>query len=381
MTALSHVDAVVIGAGIAGASIGAELAQDRTVAVLEAEEMPGYHTTGRSAAIFIASYGNATICKLNRASLAFLRQPPPEFSDEGFLSPRGNLYIGRAEDKAAIDALHTASPHLIPHTTEEALKRVPILRPEAAAYVLEEPDSEDIDVARLHQCWLRRLTRAGGKVHCNAAVTGLSRGADGLWTVETKAGPFVTPLVVNAAGAWADEVAKMAGLSPVGLQPLRRTGAILPGPAGGGFDHWQMINDVMERFYFKPDAGKLLVSPVDEVPMDPHDAFVDDMDLAEGLYRFEQAVTLEVTRVDRSWAGLRTFAPDRSPVVGFDPGTEGFFWFAGQGGYGIQTCPAMAWLGSALATGSPLRAELTHEGFDPQDVAPRRTMVNRLRKH
>lgn len=378
---MTQVDVLVIGGGIAGASIGAELAQDRRVVVLEAEDMPGYHTTGRSAAIFIASYGNATICRLNRASLAFLRQPPASFSDEGFLTPRGNIYIGRAEDRARVEALHAASPHLIPRTTEEVLARVPVLRPEAAVYALEEKDSEDIDVARLHQCWLRRLTRAGGEIRCSAAVTGLHRDADGLWTVETKAGPFRAPVVINAAGAWADVVAELAGIAPVGLQPLRRTGAILPGPAEGGFDHWPMINDVAERYYFKPDAGKLLVSPVDEVPMDPHDAYVDDMDLAEGLYRFEQAVTLEVNRVDRSWAGLRTFAPDRSPVVGFDPTAQGFFWFAGQGGYGIQTCPAMAWLGSALVRGQALCPELLAEGFDPAEVAPRRVMHNLLEKH
>lgn len=381
MADVSHMDVIVIGAGIAGASIGAELAQDRSVVVLEAEELPGYHTTGRSAAIFIASYGNATICKLNRASLAFLRTPPESFSEEGFLSHRGNLYICREEDRAHLDALKAASPHLIPRSTEEVLARVPILRPEAAAHALEEVDSDDIDVARLHQCWLRRLTRAGGTVKCSAGVTALHRDAEGLWTVETRAGTFRAPVVINAAGAWADDVARKAGLLPIGLQPLRRTGAILPGPAEGGFDHWPMINDAAERFYFKPDAGKLLVSPVDETPMDPHDAYVDDMDLAEGLDRFEQAVTLPLTHVDRSWAGLRTFAPDRSPVVGYDPDAEGFFWFAGQGGYGIQTCPAMAWLGAALVRNAPLPDLLRQEAFDPQEVAPRRTMVNKLRQH
>jgi D-arginine dehydrogenase len=367
-------DIVVLGAGIAGASIAAELAADARVLLLEMEDRPGYHTTGRSAAMYIASYGNPTIRKLNRASLGFLQGPPDDFDDSGCLTPRGMLYVATEADRREIDALVAEEPGVEPIEPGEALAEVPILRAEAVAAAAHEASACEIDVARLHQAWLRRFRRRGGELRCRAPATALTR-KGGTWRVETPAGVVQAPIVVNAAGAWADAVAGLAGLPPVGLIAMRRTAAILPPPDGLAIDRWPLVYDIGERYYFKPEAGKLLVSPADKTPVEPGDATVDDMVLAEGLHRFEQAVTLQVRRVERRWAGLRTFAPDDTTVVGFDPESEGFFWFAGQGGYGIQTCPAMAWLGAALARGQAVPPVLTAEGLDAAEVAPRRPMA------
>ena len=364
-------DVIVIGAGMAGASAAAEMTRGAKVIVLESEAQPGHHSTGRSAAIFIQSYGNAVIRQLNRGSRPLLESHPFDPEGGGVLSPRGILTIAGAAEHDRLDRLLADNPSVEEIAPAEAVKRVPILRPgpiERAAY---EADALDIDVDRLHQLYLRKVKSGGGQVFCNAAVTGLKR-SGGVWRVETRSEAFEAPVVVNAAGAWADLTAEMAGLAPLGLTPLRRSAAILPAPPGQSVERWPLTGNASETYYFKPEAGKLMVSPADETPVDPHDAWPDDMDLAEGLDRFVQAVDYEVTRVERSWAGLRTFAPDRSLVIGFDPAAEGFFWLAGQGGYGIQTAPAAARLAAGLLLDRAAPAELTAVGLDPATLSPAR---------
>jgi D-arginine dehydrogenase len=278
------------------------------------------------------------------------------------------MYICAPGEGGKLDALCADNPHLLALTAAETVARVPILRPEGVERGALETSSYDIDVASLHQAWLARLKRLGGELVCKAPVTGIARKA-GVWRVETGAGSAEAPVVVNAAGAWADEVAALAGLGPIGLTPCRRTAAILPAPADHDIHGWPCFATVEETWYAKPEAGKLLVSPADQDPVPPQDIHVDDMVLAEGLDRYERAVTVPVTRVERSWAGLRTFAPDKTPVAGYDPRVEGFFWLAGQGGYGIQTAPALSRLASLL-----VREMLLDRGLEdlPELVTPAR---------
>jgi D-arginine dehydrogenase len=347
---IRETDIVVIGAGIAGAGVAAMLAGKRRVVLLEREDQPGYHTTGRSAALFLQNYGNGPIRALTRASGPYLRKPPADVCEHPVLSPRGALFVAGPGAQDAYDALLAEADGLQPQTVDQAVKRCPILRRDHLIAAAFEPDAQDIDVAALHQGWLGKARRGGVEVVTNAEVRALTA-TNGGWRVETGAGALTASVVVNAAGAWADVIAGLAGLKPVGLQPMRRSMAVLPPPAGHDIADWPLVADVEEHWYAKPEAGRLWVSPADEDPVEPHDAYVDDMVLAEGLARFQDATTVEVTRVERSWAGLRTFAPDRTPVVGFDPAAAGFFWLAGQGGYGIQTSPAMSALAAALVLG------------------------------
>ncbi len=342
-------DILVIGGGIAGIGAAARLAPDARVIVLEAEDAIGRHATGRSAALFIRNYGNATLRALNAVAAEAFAAPDDGF-DGPLLSARGVLFLA---DEASLDraeAYAAGAAGLARLTGAEAAALFPILRPERIALALHEPDAQDIDVDRLLQGFARLLRRHGGRIVPGARAEALRR-EGGVWRVETPAGAFAAPVVVNAAGAWADAVAARAGVATIGLRPLRRSAAILPAPGGADVSRWPLAGDVAETWYAKPTGGKLMVSPADEDPVAPHDAWPDDMVLAEGLHRYEQAVTVAVTRVERSWAGLRTFAPDRTPVVGFAPGAEGFLWLAGQGGYGVQTAPALSRLAADLCLG------------------------------
>lgn len=369
-------DILIIGGGIAGASLGAELARGgAAVTLLEAEDRPGHHATGRSAAHFIESYGPPAVRAFSRTTRPFLENPPEDIAAESLLRNRPLVWIAREADLPTLEGLIAAEPSMAPCPVDEIVARVPILRAEMIAAAGIEDVAADIDVDRLHQGYLRRLRHHGGQVVTDAGARAITR-ADGTWRVETPAGTFAAPVLVNAAGAWAGEVGTLAGLPPIALNPLRRSAALLPAPADPGFADWPLIGDMGERYYFKPEAGKLLVSPADEAPSHPHDAFVDDMDLAEGLDRFAQATTYPLERVERSWAGLRTFANDRVPLVGYDTadGGDGFFWFAGQGGYGIQTSHGMALNGAALIQGKPVPDALAQLGLKESDLAPRRAM-------
>jgi D-arginine dehydrogenase len=346
----STTDILVIGGGMAGIGAAARVAPDARVIVLEAEAHPGHHSTGRSAAIFIGNYGNTAIRAANAASRPELSAPPDDLGEFSLLTPRGELLIATAEEVERFEQHMAGASETEEIAPDEAVRLFPILRREAIVRACYDSTAEDIDVDRLLQGYLRILRRHGGTLATGARVEALSR-AEGVWRATTAAGDFEAPVVVNAAGAWADTVADLAGLAPLGLRPLRRSAAILPAPDGRDVSTWPAVCSMSETWYAKPEAGKLMVSPADEDPVDPHDAWPDDMVLAEGLDRYERAVTVPVTRVERTWAGLRTFAPDRTPVVGFDPAAEGFFWLAGQGGYGIQTAPALSRLAAALLRG------------------------------
>lgn len=349
---MTQPDIIVIGGGIAGTSAAAMLARDAAVLLIEAEPQLGYHATGRSAAIFIRNYGNDVLRALNAASAPVLRAPG-EISDRSFLSPRGEMLIAGENEMSALEAYAKGATGLDLLTAAEAVDLVPILRPERIAGAIIERDAQDIDVDRMLQGYARLLRDRGGKTVMGAAVTGLTR-SNGSWQVSTATGEWSAPIVVNAAGAWADTVASMAGLAPIRLVPMRRSAVLLNAPVGYQIDDWPLFASAAESWYAKPDAGRLLVSPADEDPVEPHDAWPDDLVLAEGLHRFEQAVTIPITRPTHSWAGLRSFTADRTPVVGFDPSTSGFFWLAGQGGYGVQTAPALAAICAALCLGHKL---------------------------
>ncbi|MCZ4262060.1 FAD-dependent oxidoreductase [Limimaricola sp. G21655-S1] len=342
-------DVIVLGGGIAGVSAAAEIATQARVTVIEAEPSIGYHATGRSAALFIRNYGNATLRALNAASAPFL-DAPDGVSDRSLLSPRGELLVANESEMDALEAYANGASGLERLSPAEAVEIVPILRRESIVAALLERDAQDIDVDRMLQGYARLLRHRGGQIVTGLRVEALRHEA-GLWRIETKEGEITAPVLINAAGAWADMVARAAGAAPLGITPMRRSAAILPMPEEVAFDDWPMFASAAERWYAKPEAGKLMVSPADEDPVDPHDAWPDDMVLAEGLHRYEQAVTVPVSRVERSWAGLRSFSPDRSPVVGFDPARTGLFWLAGQGGYGVQTAPALSRLAADLCLG------------------------------
>lgn len=347
-------DILVIGGGIAGISAAARLAPDASVTVLEAEPMIGHHSSGRSAAIFIRNYGNATLRALNAASAPFLAEPEG-VSDTSLLSPRGELLLATEDDLSKLNDYLDGSDGLERVSAAEALELVPILRQDAIAAAAIEWDAQDIDVDRMLQGFARKLRSHGGRIVTDAPVKLIAR-RDGVWRVVTAAEEFAAPVLINAAGGWADAVAKLAGVRPLGLTALRRSAVLIPAPGGHDINPWPLFANAGDQWYAKPEAGKLMVSPADEDPVEPHDVWADDMVIAEGLHRFEQAVTIPVTRVEHSWAGMRTFAPDRSPVVGFAPECEGFFWLAGQGGYGMQTAPALSQLAADLCLGriSPL---------------------------
>jgi D-arginine dehydrogenase len=369
-------DILIIGAGIAGTSAAAELARTHRIVLLEGETAPGYHSTGRSAAVFSESYGNWTVRALTRASRDFFHRPPPQFSPSPLLKRRSWLHVASASQAAALEqflATEDIARRARRIGPEEVLALSPLLRPEtAAAGGAYEQDAADIDVDALHQGYLRLLRQRSGTVITSAQVTALARNA-GKWRIGSTAGEFHADIVINAAGAWADRVARLAGAAPMRIQPCRRTAALVELADGAISDEWPVTIDIEEAYYFKPDAGLLFVSPADETPVEPCDVQPEDLDVAIAVDRLERATRATVRRVRRTWAGLRSFAPDRSPVIGFDPAVPGFFWLAGQGGYGIQTAPAAAALAAALLRDEARPPELA--GFDPAAVSPARLAV------
>ena len=345
-------DFIIIGAGIAGLSAAARLAPLGSVTVLEAEDAPGYHASGRSAALYEPNYGARATVALNRASGA-------ELAEAGVLSPRGLMVVATDADADTFEADRRAMK-LTELTPAEARGRLPILAPAVTRAAITEA-AQDIDTDRLLQGYARTARANGAEIRTRAGVTAIARSAVG-WQLETAAGPVAGRMIVNGAGAWADTVARMAGLAPLGIRPYRRSMARLPAPGGRDVTGWPMVMGAGETWYAKPDAGKWLVSPADADPAQPHDAFADDMVLAEGLARYEAMVTEPVTRVETNWAGLRSYAPDRSLVIGPDPAEPAFSWLAGQGGQGFQSAAAAArLLADRLAGRTP--------EFDPALVA------------
>ncbi|MEY4100671.1 MAG: hypothetical protein RL300_1842 [Pseudomonadota bacterium] len=344
-------DVLIIGAGMAGASAAYFLAPHAKVTLLERESQPGYHSTGRSAALYSETYGNATVRAITTASRSFYFCPPEGCSPYPLVTPRGALIVGGVADHEALRQTLETMRALVPNiewwTQDRILQRVPVLRPEAAIHGVYEPDAMDMDVHAIHQGFLRGARAAGAQVVCDAGVSRIHH--DGhAWCVETAAGRFSAPVLVNAAGAWCDEVAQLAGVKPVGLVPMRRTALTCEVPTSLPIQDWPLVIDAAESFYFKPEAGLLLVSPANADPVPPQDVQPEELDVAIAVDRLEIATTLQIRQVWRKWAGLRSFVADKTPVVGYAPDAPGFFWLAGQGGYGIQTAPAMGELAAAL---------------------------------
>ncbi len=347
------IDFLIIGGGIAGISAAARLSELGSTTVLEAEDHLAYHASGRSAAVFEESYGKPSTVALNAASRHY-------HDAAGVLKPRGLLLVGNAASAEAFNA-DLSSMRLDPITMEEALDFIPILnqgRIDRAAY---HADAWDIDTHELLQSFARQTRRNGGQVNTKSQVVSIERISTG-WEVNTKHTCYFARNIVNAAGAWVDAVAELAGIATLGFTPLRRSMARLPAPGDLDIAAWPLLFGPGESWYAKPDAGALIVSPADECPMTPHDAYADDMVLAEGLMRYEDHVTFPVVRLLSSWAGLRTFAPDRTLVLGPDPADANFIWCAGQGGYGMQSSPAASQYLADIVAGNAT-------GFDSQTVA------------
>jgi len=354
---IDRFEALVIGAGMAGATAGAHLAATRRVALLEAEESAGYHATGRSAAIWILNYGPPDARALSGASRRFFEGPPPGFTDSPLTRRRAVVYLAPAAQRAHLDAMVASGEGLVPLPLAEVMAQVPVLRPGYAVAAAIERDAFDIEVAALHQGFLRQVRARGGVLALRHRAGRIWRQA-GLWHAETSAGAvFAAPVLVDAAGAWGDEVARIAGIRPLGLQPKRRTALIVdPGPHDCA--DWPLLGDADHTWYVRPEARrKLMVSPADETDSPPCDAQPEEMDLALAVDRMQQALDIPVQRVEHRWAGLRTFTPDRSLAIGASE-EPGFFWMVGQGGYGIQTAPAAG----------RLLADLV-EGRDPGELA------------
>lgn len=337
-------DILIIGGGIAGLSAAATLAPHASVTLLEAEDALGYHASGRSAAMFLKDYGNDVVRALNYASAEH-----HETADGGMLSKRGMMLVARPDQYDDFKAEHAAFG-MQEISFSEALGHVPILDSKTCAYAAYRPDAHDLDADRLLQTYTAEARRAGATILTKSPVTAIKKTA-GQWHVTAGDQTHIATTLINAGGAWVDEIASLAGITPLGFQPYRRSMARIPAPGGHDVSTWPFLDGVNESWYAKPDAGKWIVSPSDQDPVEPHDAWADDMVLAEGMARYEEMVTEPVTRLETSWAGLRTFAPDRALVIGRDTSDPTFFWLGGQGGYGFQTAPAASRLTADLLMG------------------------------
>ncbi|RYF08920.1 MAG: FAD-binding oxidoreductase [Comamonadaceae bacterium] len=369
-------DFVIIGAGIAGASIGWQLAERGSVLLLERESQPGYHTTGRSAALYMETYGTPNIQALTRASRAFYDAPPVEFGAEPILSPRGVVYIAGPEQLDALESAYQEasgrSPNVERVTKDQLLQMLPCLREDAVAAGMSEPDASDIDVHALHQGYLRGLRHRGGAVRTGAEVAAIRR-EGATWHVTLATGEVVhAKALINAAGAWADVIAELAGVPKVGLEPRRRTAFTFSPPPGMDSHGWPAVVAIDESFYFKPDAGQLLGSPANADPTYPHDVVPEELDVATGIYHIEQMTTFQIRRPSHTWAGLRSFVADGDLVIGWDNHVPGFFWLAAQGGYGIQSAAGASLLARQLVLGEPLADSLIREGVDVAGLSPAR---------
>lgn len=357
-------DIIVIGAGIAGASVASHLAATHRVLLLEMEERPGYHSTGRSLATYEANYGPAPIRALTRASRR-------EFDEQKLLSHRDSMFLVPDGQDKEFDALMASQMGMRQISLAEARTHFPLLDEAYCARIVLDPATADIDVDLLQQNFLRRFRNHGGTLVCGQAARSLERVA-GQWRVRCRDHTFRGQTIINAGGAWGDRIAGLAEARLSGLQPKRRSIAVIAPPEGHVVTGWSWIGDIAENWYCKPQSGKLLVSPAEATPVEPHDAYADDLALAEGIDRFQQATGIEVTRVEHSWGGLRSFVADGCPVVGYDPEIEGFFWLIGQGGYGIQTSPALSRLAASLVRGKAVPQDIADEGLDLASISPGR---------
>jgi D-arginine dehydrogenase len=374
---MNDADAIVIGAGIAGASVAYFLAgHGARVLVLEREAQPGMHSTGRSAAMFCEGYGSPQVQALTRASRAFLAAPPVGFAQAAMLRQRGMLTIANATQADSLQEQHEQLRRFVPQVRlldgAQARAMVPVLEPAAAEVGLYDPGAADIEVHELHQGYLRGLRARGGKVLFDIRLDAIERQAGGNWELTAGEQAFRAPLLLNAAGAWVDQVAAMAGVAPIAIQPRRRSAFLFASPVDLATADWPLVIGADEDFYFKPDAGVLLGSPANADPVEPQDVQPEELDIALGIHRIEEATSLRIRRPTHTWAGLRSFVADGDLVGGFAPDAPGFFWVAAQGGYGIQTSPAMGEACAALALGRPLPAALQDQGLDAAMLSPGR---------
>jgi D-arginine dehydrogenase len=369
-------DFAIVGAGIAGASLAFRLAPQATVLLLEAEVQPGLHSTGRSAAMFMESYGPPQVRALTRASRTFYESPPAGFAEVPLVGPRGALYAAWQGQQAALDQLHgdlQATGTVVKRLDAAAtLARVPVLRAEGLLGAVWEADALDIDVNALHQGFLRGARRAGAELWIEAMLQAATREADA-WALQLADGRQARArVIVDAAGAWADEVAQRCGVAPLGIQPKRRAAFTFDAPDGVDARAWPTVAGVAEDWYIKPDAGQLLGSPANADPVPPHDVQPEELDIALGIDAIQRDTTLGIRRPRRTWAGLRSFTPDGEMAVGFDARASGFFWLAGQGGYGIQSAAGASALAASLLLGQALPEDLHDQGVDPARLGPGR---------
>lgn len=371
MNSVHTADVAVIGAGIAGTGLAASLSGRRSVVVLEQEEQPGFHATGRSAAVFVPNYGDDLTRRLTRAGSHKFRNPDPAIFPEHLLKRRGLLRLIAQDGIEDYFQRFGGVPGIENISLAGARYLFPLLNTDGFVAASFESGVCDIDVNALLQGFIRAARNDGAQFLYNVGIRSIRR-IDGSWRIETGDRTISAPVLVNAAGAWADDVAKLAGVEPVGLKVKRRSFAVVDAPArfNDEIDDWPFVVPFPLGWYAKPDSGRLLVSPGDEETVEPHDAYADDMVLAEGLDRFGKCMNFKIERVANNWAGLRTFASDERPVVGYDPEADGFFWLAGQGGFGIQTAPGLSDLAAALLEGSGIDPELGGEIV--KDVAPDR---------
>ncbi|HEB89187.1 MAG TPA: FAD-binding oxidoreductase [Deltaproteobacteria bacterium] len=372
---MNHFDFIVIGGGIAGASVAWELQRSGSTLLLEREPLPGHHTTGRSAAFLVDSYAGPVVGKLTRAGRSFFETPPEGFTEAPLVTPNAVLWIGRDDQRESLEkALRTgreAGAGMEPVTLAEARKLCPVLREEYVAGAIVEPSALHIDVAGLLESFLRAFRRLGGRVETKSGVERLERKGDS-WEVDAGGRMLRARVIVNAAGAWCDEVGRLAGARSIGLRPLRRTAITFDGPPGVDTRTWPLVMDADEDFYFKPEGAQLLASPCDETPSPPCDASPDDYDVALAADAVQRATTLEIRHIRNRWAGLRSFVADRSPVIGMEPECEGFFWLAGQGGFGIMTSPAAARAAAGLIVNGVLPDDLSKTGLTAEMLSPAR---------
>jgi D-arginine dehydrogenase len=372
-------DVVVIGAGISGASAACLLARDFAVLLIEAEAQPGYHSTGRSAALYTPNYGNALVRAISRASEAFFLHPPDGFAAHPLLTPRGAVTVaapGHEDKLERVLALSTREHPVLEISAARALELAPVLRAGRVAAAAHEPGVMDMDVAAMHQGYLRSLKQGGGTLLCGKPVTRLSR-TGGLWHVTAGDAEITATFVVNAAGAWADRIGALAGAKAIGLVPKRRTAIIVDAPQGMAVGGMPCVDFAGSDAYLKPDGGRIMASPGDQTPVEPHDVQPDDFEVAVLVDWLETETLVKVRRLSSSWAGLRSFVADEAPVAGFDGEVENFFWLAGQGGYGIMMAPALAEATSALIRKGELPLALREAGIDARDLAPDSTVANR----
>ena len=368
-------DFLIIGAGIAGASAGYFLSKKHKVVLLEREEQPGYHTTGRSVAVYTEAYGPHVIRALVIAGGPFLLNPPKGFTEVPLCHPHGLMFVAREDQKKVLydelAAVQSLSPNIHEIAVDAAVRTVPVLRRDYLAACFLDPNTMSLDVNAIHQGYLRGLKAAGGQVVTDAEAQAFER-RSGKWLVRTPVGEFAAPVVINAAGAWADVVAGRIGARSIGLVPKRRTVIAFAPPAGTDTAHWPVVFDAEEEWYFKADAGTILGSPGDETPSPPTDAQPEEIDVAITIERLERATTMQVRRIIRKWAGLRSFVADRVPVAGYDPRVEGYFWLAGQGGYGIETSAGLARCAASLAAGDGLPEDIRKLRVAEHDLGPER---------